>query len=38
MINQNENNKPYTECLIELKLCDKKWEVTRKYKEFCHLD
>lgn len=38
MINLNENNKPYTEYLIEMEFGNKNWEVTRKYKEFCHLD
>ena len=38
MINQNSENKPFTEYLIEMKLNGKNWKVTRKYKEFQSLD
>ncbi len=38
MVGQGEENKPYTEYLIELNLDQKSWSVHRKYKEFCQLD
>ena len=38
MVGQGDENKPFTEYLIELSQDQKTWSVRRRYKEFCQLD
>ncbi|KAL4442538.1 hypothetical protein ABPG74_006940 [Tetrahymena malaccensis] len=37
MVRESPDNKPYTEYLIQLSYQNIKWEVARKYKNFCEL-
>jgi hypothetical protein len=37
MVRETSDNKPYTEYMIKVQYADKKWTVSRRYKNFCEL-